>query len=98
MDQVKFEYPLGKVNRGYTHRTLYLNLSQGKIETRPVPEEMKRIFIGGRGFGLKLLWQATKPKTKWDDPLNELCIACGPLGGTTQKKRMSKPVTRQEVG
>jgi len=83
MDPKRFEYPLGTVDRGYTNRTLYLNLSEGRIESRPVSEEMKRIFTGGRGFGLRLLWQATKPRTRWDDPLNELCIACGPLGGTT---------------
>jgi aldehyde:ferredoxin oxidoreductase len=45
---------------------------------------MKEKFTGGRGFDLWLLWQSL-PKdriTKWDDPENEICIACGPLGGT----------------
>jgi len=43
---------------------------------------MKRIFTGGRGFDLWLLWNATKERTRWNDPQNEICIACGPLGGT----------------
>jgi len=47
-----------------------------------VTEKMKEIFIGGRGFGLYLLWQAVKGATRWDDPENTICIASGPLGGT----------------
>jgi aldehyde:ferredoxin oxidoreductase len=44
---------------------------------------MKDIFVGGRGFGLKLLWDGVSPETKWDDPENEIIISSGPLGGTT---------------
>lgn len=45
---------------------------------------MKDTFIGGRGFNIWLLWKAL-PKdkiTRWNDPENEICIACGPLGGS----------------
>lgn len=80
----KYDYELGKVDRGYTNRTLYVDLSQNQIKSKPVSEEMKEIFIGGRGFGLKLLWDAVKDDTKWDDPENEIIISTGPLGGTTQ--------------
>jgi aldehyde:ferredoxin oxidoreductase len=78
------KYQLGKVEKGYTNRTLYVNVSNNQIISRPVSEEMKDKFIGGRGFDLWLLWNAL-PKdriAKWDDPENEVCIACGPLGGT----------------
>jgi aldehyde:ferredoxin oxidoreductase len=80
----EFKYELNKVERGYNNRTLYVNLSTKKIASRPVSQKMKDIFIGGRGFNLWLLWNAL-PKDrviKWDDPENEVCIACGPLGGT----------------
>lgn len=80
----EFRYNVGKVERGYNNRTLYIDLSNMKIASKPVPKDMKEKFIGGRGFDLWLLWNAL-PKdhvTKWDDPENELCIACGPLGGT----------------
>ncbi len=56
-----------------------------KISEKPVSKQMKEIFVGGRGFGLWLLWNAL-PKdriVKWNDPENEICISCGPLGGTT---------------
>ena len=79
----RFEYPISPVERGYNNKTLYINISDNKIVSKPVTDEMKRIFTGGRGFGLWLLWNAIKEKTKWNDPINEICIACGPLGGTT---------------
>ena len=80
----EFKYKLGKVDRGYSNRTLYLNLSSMKIASKPVSEDMKLKFTGGRGFDLWLLWNAL-PKDRiirWDEPENEICIACGPLGGT----------------
>jgi len=79
-----FKYDLGKVEKGYNNRTLYVDLSTMKITSNPVSKDMKEKFIGGRGFDLWLLWNAL-PKNrvvKWDDPENEICIACGPLGGT----------------
>jgi aldehyde:ferredoxin oxidoreductase len=80
----QFTYKLGKVERGYNNRTLYIDLSNLEIASKPVSEEMKEKFTGGRGFNLWLLWNAL-PKdriVKWDDPENEICIAAGPLGGT----------------
>ena len=77
-------YPPGNVNRGYTGRTLYVNLSRAEIASRPVSQSMKDTFIGGRGFDLWLLWNALPRNrvTKWNDQEIELNIACGPLGGT----------------
>jgi aldehyde:ferredoxin oxidoreductase len=55
----------------------------GAIAEKPVSLEMKRKFTGGKGFGLKLLWDAVKPTTKWNDPENEIVIAMGPICGNT---------------
>ncbi|NPV43804.1 MAG: aldehyde:ferredoxin oxidoreductase [Firmicutes bacterium] len=79
-----FEYELKEVNRGYTDRTLYINLSDNTIKSKPVTQEMKDKFIGGRGFGLWYLWNAVTGSTKWNDPENEIIISTGPIGGTTQ--------------
>lgn len=79
-----FNYQLGVLEKGYANRTLYVNLSTKTFAEKPVSAEMKQKFIGGRGFGLKLLWDAIKDNTKWDDPENELIIAPGPIGGITQ--------------
>jgi len=81
---VEFKYQLGKVEKGYNDRTLYVNLSDNRIVEKSVTADMKERFIGGRGFDLWLLWQAL-PRDRiirWNEPENEICIACGPLGGT----------------
>lgn len=80
----EFKYQTGKVERGYNNRTLYINISDKRIVEKPLTKDMKEKFTGGRGFDLWLLWQALPRDrvTKWDDPENEICVACGPLGGT----------------
>jgi aldehyde:ferredoxin oxidoreductase len=80
----EMDYELGQVERGYANRTLYVNLSDNSIASKPVTQEMKDIFIGGRGFGLWLLWHGVTAETKWNDPENEIVISSGPVGGITQ--------------
>jgi aldehyde:ferredoxin oxidoreductase len=80
----EFNYELGEVERGYTNRTLYVNLSDNTIASKPVSQQMKDVFTGGKGFGLWLLWNGVTGDTKWNDPQNEIVISSGPIGGTTQ--------------
>jgi len=76
-------YEPAPVERGYTGRTLYVNVQTGAIEARPVTQEMKELFVGGRGFGLWRLWKAVEGTTRWNDPENEIVISSGPVAGTT---------------
>ncbi len=69
--------------RGYTNRTLHIDLSTLKVTEKAVTPEMKEVFIGGRGFGLWYLWHAITPTTKWNDPENDIVISPGPLAGNT---------------
>ncbi len=78
----EYVYTVPNVQRGYAGQTLYVNLSTGQIEARPVTEQMKELFVGGKGFGLWRLWHAVRDDTRWDDPENEIVIASGPIGGT----------------
>lgn len=80
----EFTYELRPVERGYTNRTLYIDLDSNQIKSKTVDEKMKDTFTGGRGFCLWLLWNGIKDETKWNDPENELVIAGGPIGGITQ--------------
>jgi len=80
----EYNYKKGEVNKGYANRTLYVNLSNNTIKEKPVTDEMKKKFTGGRGFGLKLLWDSIKLTTRWNSEENELIITTGPLCGTTQ--------------
>ena len=80
----KLDYEVTPLDKGYTDKILYINLSDNTIKEKKVLPLMKEKFIGGKGYGLKLLWDATKPDTKWDDPENEIIISPGPIGGITQ--------------
>jgi aldehyde:ferredoxin oxidoreductase len=70
--------------RGYTKRTLSIDLDTMTIVEKAISDEMIDVFTGGRGFGLYYLWQAITPQTKWNDPENALVISPGPLAGNTQ--------------
>jgi len=72
------------ITHGYANKTLYINLSKAMIKEKPVTPDMKKKFTGGRGFGLKLLWDSIQPTTRWNSEENELIITTGPLCGTTQ--------------
>ncbi len=78
----KINYDRPDVEKGYANQTLCVDIYTTDIFIKPVTEKMKEVFIGGRGFGLYLLWQAVNGATRWDDPENTICIASGPLGGT----------------
>jgi aldehyde:ferredoxin oxidoreductase len=80
---VEKKYEIREIQRGYANRILYINLTNNKIFIKPVTNEMKEKFIGGKGFDLWLMWNSL-PKdriVKWNDPENEICISSGPLGG-----------------
>ncbi len=79
-----WNYTWKALDKGYTDKTLYVNVGTKEIKEKPVSAEVKKKFIGGKGYGLRLLWDATTPTTKWDDPENEINISSGPIGGITQ--------------
>jgi len=65
--------------KGYG-KLLRVNLSDGKITKEEISDSMKRDFLGGRGFAVKLLWD----EVKHVDPLsekNKLIFSTGPLSG-----------------
>jgi len=79
-----YNFEPGKVDRGYTDRRLYINLSENKIEERTIEPLVKEVFTGGRGYGIWYLWQAISPENKWNDPENEIIFCTGPICGVTQ--------------
>lgn len=80
----RWDYKWTPLDKGYTDKILYVNVGETDIREKDVPPVMKEKFIGGKGYGLRLLWDATLPDTKWDDPENEIIISSGPIGGITQ--------------
>ncbi len=80
----EWKYELRPIEKGYNDRTLYVNVGSNEIKEKAVSQQMKEKFIGGKGYGLRLLWDATTKETKWNDPENEIIIAGGPICGITQ--------------
>jgi len=76
------DYKRPEIDKGYTDQTLHINISKADISIKPVEQKTKDTFVGGKGYDLWLLWNAVQADTRWDDPQNAICIACGPLGGT----------------
>ena len=67
---------------GYAGNIAYADLSAGKVTIKATPPELKKHYLGGRGFGIRLLTDMVDPKA---DPLGEknvLVYAAGPLTGT----------------
>ena len=80
----EYRYTPAKIERGYSGKSLYINVSDLCIEEKEVTDFMKEKFTGGKGFDLWYLWNAVTPQTRWDSPENEIVISVGPLGGITQ--------------
>ena len=80
----EWSYKHTPLDKGYSDKTLYVNVGTKEIKEKDVPAEMKEKFIGGKGYGLRYLWDAITPETKWNDPENEIIISGGPLCGITQ--------------
>ncbi len=88
----EWSYQWTALEKGYTDKVLHINLSENCFTEKDVPPFIKEKFIGGRGYGLKYLWDATKPDTKWNDPENEIVISSGPIGGITQYSGTGKSI------
>ncbi len=77
-------YNIPPMEKGYSDKTMHINLTDSVFTIKEVPQMMKEKFIGGKGYCLKYLWDATTPETKWNDPENEIVISGGPVCGITQ--------------
>jgi len=62
---------------------LRVNLSNGEIKREEVNEELVRLFIGGRGYGTKIIYDEIDPKIDPLSPENKLIFALGPASGST---------------
>lgn len=79
-----WEYTPASVEKGYAGGYLSIDLSTSAVSAVPISDEEKRIFVGGKGFGLKSLWERLKPETKWNDPEVPIVVSGGPICGITQ--------------
>ena len=66
---------------GYADRIAWVDLTAGKVEFKPVPEDDARKYIGARGLGVKFVFD-NGPKVDALSPDNILCFMNGPLTGS----------------
>lgn len=66
----------------YAKRILYVDLTTGKTETKPLKEELAKNYIGGIGLGMRLFLDNSKPGVDPLSPENPLIFITGPLTGT----------------
>ncbi|MEM2427723.1 MAG: aldehyde ferredoxin oxidoreductase N-terminal domain-containing protein, partial [Candidatus Bathyarchaeia archaeon] len=67
---------------GYAGKILRVDLSSGSFKIEPLSDQMVKSYIGGNGFGVRILYDEVPPKI---DPLsveNKLIFVTGPLCGT----------------
>ena len=50
----EWKYDITPVDKGYSDKSLYINVSDHTIRSKDVPAEMKEKFIGGKGYGLSV--------------------------------------------
>ena len=60
----------------------YIDLSTGEIKTAPIPIEMRKLYLGGRGLDMYLLYNHLKPGVDPLGPDNVLVVSAGILVGT----------------
>jgi len=63
-------------------RIAYIDLSSGEIQTKPIPLEMRQLYLGGRGMDAYLLYNHVKPGIDPLGPENVALVSAGLLGGT----------------
>ena len=71
-----------KTGTGYHGVILDINLNTGSIRKRKLNQEDYTYFIGGRGLGMKLLWdELPEPGVDPLSELNPLLFMPGPFSG-----------------
>ena len=72
------------IKGGYFKKGLHIDLTSGTADRWDIPDIFIERYIGGRGFGAKLVWDNLKKHNFKIDPLgpeNLMVVAPGPLTG-----------------
>ena len=75
---------------GYAGRVAHIDLTKRSTDYRPIPEDWARKYIGGRGLGVRYVYEAG-PTIDAMSAENPLCFMNGPLTGSeaTMSGRMA---------
>jgi len=84
---------------GFTGKQLRINLTRKEVRVENISPEMTRKYLGGAGYGAKLLYDELKPGIDPLGPENILVFATGPLsmsqfpGGGSMMACFKSPLT-----
>ena len=68
--------------KGYAGRVLEIDLTARTHRYEPLDEAIATLYIGGKGYGTRLLYDRTEPGIDPLGPDNPLIFATGPLNGS----------------
>jgi len=68
--------------KGYAGRVLEIDLARRTSAYKPLDEEVASLYIGGKGYGTRLLYDRTEAGIDPLGPDNPLIFATGPLNGS----------------
>jgi aldehyde:ferredoxin oxidoreductase len=67
---------------GYVGKILRVNLSNGEMIEEPLAQPFVEKWVGGVGFGARILYEEVPPGVEWSDPENRIVWTSGPLAGS----------------
>jgi aldehyde:ferredoxin oxidoreductase len=73
---------MGLKYSGYKGKYLRVDLTRGEIREVPTEEWRARLYLGGNGFGTRILWDEVPAGIDPFSPENRLIFSTGPLTGT----------------
>ena len=62
---------------GYAGQLLYVNLSDGSLQRKPLERDFALKYVGGRGFSSRILWDELSPGIDPFSPENIVVLAAG---------------------
>jgi aldehyde:ferredoxin oxidoreductase len=74
-------------------KVAYIDLTTGRIETKPIPIKIRKMFLGGRGLDMYLMYNHIKPGVDPLGPDNVLLVSAGFLVGT-----LASATSRTHIG
>lgn len=81
----------------YAGAFLFVDLSKEKVYKKPLRVDFARKYLGGKGFGAKILFDSTKPQIDPLAPENLLMYMTGPLTGTLAPSNRYCTVTKSPL-
>ena len=67
---------------GYAGNMAFIDLTDGKVTIQETPTDLKKNYLGGRGFGARIVTDRIDPKIDALSPENVIVFSTGPLTGT----------------